>query len=125
MTARVLAAVVGVVVALAGAMKLVDRRRWLEDAARQRLWPWVAQVVPVVELALGAALIVLSPSPAVLGATTLLILVFTAFLLAQVAAGSQVPCACFGARSSRPPSMRDVARNIGLMALLFASAALS
>lgn len=125
MTAHLLAAVVGVVVALAGAMKLVDRRQWMDDAARQRLWPWVAHVVPVVELVLGAALIVLSPAPVVLGATTLLLLVFTAFLVAQVASGSQVPCACFGARSSRPPSMRDVARNIGLMALLFASAALS
>ena len=125
MIAHLLAAVVGAVVAVAGAMKLVDRARWLEDAARQHVWRWVAHAVPIVELVLGAALIVVSPSPWVLGATTLLLLIFTAFLVAQIASGSQVPCACFGARSRRAPSMRDVGRNIALMALLFAAAALA
>jgi hypothetical protein len=46
-------------------------------------------------------------------------------LLMQVLTKSQVPCACFGANVNRPPSRRDVMRNLALIALLFTSAAFS
>lgn len=125
MIAHLLAACVGVVIAVAGAMKLVNREQWYLDARRQHLWPWVAHVLPGVELCIGALLIALSPSVLVLGMATLLLLIFTAFLVGQIATKSQVPCACFGSRSQRPPSLRDVGRNVGLMTVLFISAALS
>jgi len=125
MIARLCAAAVGVLIALAGAAKVTDYKQWKRDARAQNVWPVVAVVLPPIELLLGALLIVLAPSPEVLGAATLLLLVFTAFLLAQIASKSVVPCACFGSKSKRPPSMRDVARNLGMMALLFVAAALS
>jgi hypothetical protein len=125
MIARLCAAAVGVLIALAGAAKVTDYNQWKRDARAQNVWPIVAVVLPPLELLLGALLIVMSPTPEVLGMATLLLLVFTAFLLAQIATKSVIPCACFGSKSKRPPSMRDVARNLAMMALLFVAAVLS
>jgi hypothetical protein len=68
---------------------------------------------------------VLKPSALALGLATLLLVVFTSFLALQVITKSQVPCACFGAHVNRPPSWRDVLRNLGLIALMFIAAAFS
>lgn len=124
-TARVCAAVVGATLALAGAGKFTSWNQWLLNARRQHLWKIVAISLPAIELLLGAALFVLKPSPIVLGLATLLLVVFTSFLAMQVLTKSQVPCACFGANVNRPPSWRDVMRNLGLIALMFTAAALS
>jgi uncharacterized membrane protein len=124
MFARVLAAVVGAVILFAGATKATDFQQWKADARSQGLWPIVAYVLPGIELLLGALLIVLAPTPVVFGAATLLLLIFTAYLLVLVASGSTVPCACFGARFSKAPSWRDVLRNVLLMGALFVAAAL-
>lgn len=123
--ARVCAAVVGATLALAGAGKFTSWNQWLSNARRQHLWKIVAISLPLIELVLGAALFVLKPTPIVLGLATLLLVVFTLFLAMQVITKSQVPCACFGAHVNRPPSWRDVVRNLGLIALIFAAAALS
>jgi hypothetical protein len=119
-----MAASVGAAFAWAGANKVTDMRSWHAAARAQALPRPVATVVPVVEVLLGSALVVMRPVPATLGAATVLLLVFTAFLAVQVAAGSTVPCACFGVRAARPPSGRDVARNLLMIAALVASAAL-
>ncbi len=124
-TARVCAAVVGATLALAGAGKFTSWNQWLSNARRQHLWKIVAISLPAIELLLGAALFVLKPTPIVLGLATLLLVVFTSFLAMQVLTKSQVPCACFGANVNRPPSWRDVMRNLGLIALMFTSAAFS
>ena len=124
-TARVCAAAVGATLALAGAGKFTSWNQWLSNARRQHLWEVVAISLPAIELVLGAALLVLKPAPIVLGLATLLLVVFTSFLAMQVLTKSQVPCACFGAHVDRPPSWRDVARNLGLIALMFAAAAFS
>lgn len=124
MISRICAAVVGALIAVAGATKVTDYKHWLADAKAQHVWPIVAKLLPPTELLLGALLVVLAPNPTVLGAATLLLLIFTAFLAAQIASKSSVPCACFGSKSKRPPSGRDVLRNIAMMALLFIAAAL-
>lgn len=122
--ARVLAAVVGAVVAFAGANKVTDTESWRAAVRAQKLPRTVAIVVPPAELLLGVCLVVLPVNALVLGLTTLLLLVFTVFLAVQVAGGSSVPCACFGARVARAPRGIDVLRNIAMMAALFAAAAL-
>ena len=124
-TARVCAAAVGATLALAGAGKVTSWSQWRTNARQQHLWTIVAISLPVLELVLGAALLVLKPAAIVLGLATLLLVVFTSFLALQVTTKSQVPCACFGAHVNRPPSWRDVARNFGLIALMFAAAAFS
>ena len=123
--ARVCAAFVGATFALAGAGKVMSWSQWLANARRQHLWKTVAVTLPVLELVLGAALVVLKPTPTILGLATLLLVVFTSFLAMQVLTKSQVPCACFGAHVNGPPSWRDVMRNLALIALLFTSAAFS
>jgi hypothetical protein len=123
--ARVCAAIVGATLALAGAGKFTSWNQWFSNARRQHLWKIVAISLPAIELLLGAALFVLKPTPIVLGLATLLLVVFTSFLAMQVLTKSQVPCACFGANVNRPPSWRDVMRNLALIALLFTSAAFS
>lgn len=125
MVSRLLAAVVGAVLAVAGATKLLDFRGWMRDARAQAVWPAVAVAVPPFELLIGAALVALDPAPVSLGAATALLLVFTAFLVASVASGSTAPCACFGSVRRRPPSWRDVLRNCVLLVALFVSAAVA
>ncbi len=122
---RICAALVGAVLALAGASKVTSWNQWRANARRQHLWNAVAIALPVLELILGAALVVLKPSALALGLATLLLVVFTSFLALQVITKSQVPCACFGAHVNRPPSWRDVLRNLGLIALMFIAAAFS
>ena len=124
-TARICAALVGATLALAGAGKFTSWNQLLSNARRQHLWKVVAISLPAIELVLGAALLVLKPAATVLGLATLLLVVFTSFLALQVMTKSQVPCACFGAHVNRPPSWRDVMRNLGLIALMFTAAALS
>ncbi|MEY4365542.1 MAG: hypothetical protein RLZZ305_886 [Actinomycetota bacterium] len=123
--ARILAALVGAAVAWAGAQKLTAMDTWFAAARAQSLPRVVALVVPPVELLLGAALAVLEPAPVTLGSVTALLLVFTVFLVVQVSAGSTVPCACFGTRTSHPPSGRDIARNVLMIAALVIAAALN
>lgn len=123
--ARICAAIVGATLAYAGANKVTAMSRWREDAKKQNVPALIANVLPIAELVLGAALVVLAPQPTVLGLATLLLLIFTVYLSAQVMGKSQVPCACFGARVVRAPSWRDVLRNLALIALLAMSAVFS
>lgn len=125
MTARVLAGLVGAVLAYAGAAKLVSWSAWRSGVAMGSMSVPVRVGVPAAELILGAWLVVFEPSPLPLGLATLLLVVFTVYLSARVLSGSRAPCACFGATVSRPPAWRDVARNLLLVAALFAAAALS
>ena len=122
---RICAALVGAVLALAGASKVTRWNQWRANARRQHLWTAVAIALPVLELILGAALVVLKPSALALGLATLLLVVLTSFLALQVTTKSQIPCACFGAHVNRPPSWRDVLRNLGLIALMFTAASFS
>lgn len=124
-TARICAAIVGAVLALAGANKITSWSQWRASARQQHLWTVVAVAVPGLELILGAALLVLRPAAVVLGIATLLLVVFTSFLALQVTTKSQVPCACFGTHVNRPPSWRDVLRNLALIMLMFVAAAFS
>jgi uncharacterized membrane protein YphA (DoxX/SURF4 family) len=123
--ARVLAAAVGAVVAYAGANKVTDRASWRAAVTAQGLPDAFAHLVPPVELVLGVCLVVLPVNPTVLGLTTLLLLVFTVFLVVQIAGKSTVPCACFGVRTARPPRGVDVIRNLVLMAALCGAAVLA
>lgn len=125
MTSRVLAGVVGMVLAYAGAAKVVSWSSWRSRVPTARMRTPVSVAVPSTELLLGGWLVGFDPSPLSLGLATLLLVVFTVYLSARVLSGSQAPCACFGATGSRPPAWRDVARNVAMIAALFAAAAVS
>lgn len=121
---RLLAAVVGALVAFAGANKLTDRPAWRAAARAQGVPAPVAAILPAVELLLGVCLVVLPLNALALGATTALLVIFTVFLCVQVATRSTVPCACFGARSATPPQWRDVVRNLAMIGALVLAAAI-
>ena len=119
---RVLAAIVGVVFAVAGAQKILDWDQWISDARAQGVKKSLAACIPATELILGVLLTVFGLSSVVLGISTALLMVFTVFLAVSILSGSQQPCACFGSRVRRPPSAIDLARNVVLMSLLVAAA---
>lgn len=74
-----------------------------------------ARVVPLVEIALGVVLVVV---PRIGGVASLVTLaVFTAFLGERLRKGVSAPCNCFGARSSRPLSQREIVRNVSFLLL--------
>ena len=125
MIARLLAGLVGALLALAGARKATDWSAWMSAARAQSVWKPVAVALPALELVLGACMVVLPVSAPVMGAVTLLLVVFTVFLVVQVATGSMVPCACFGSHVPRPPSWIDILRNLAMVAALVVAAALA
>lgn len=123
MIAWLLTALVGVVFLFAGVQKLMSWSAWRIDARAQGVPPHVVAVVPLIEVVLGVALIVLQPTAVVLGFALTVLASFTVHLVVRVRRGDKVPCGCFGSTRRVPPSWRDVWRNCVLMACLLLSLA--
>jgi len=111
------AVLVGVAFLAAGVFKLADGPAWPKQAADMGVGRPLAMIVPWVELAVGAALVVqlVRPWPAVVALAILV--VFTLVIARRLLDGSRPPCACFGSRSNRPLGAVHVVRNVALMAL--------
>ncbi len=114
-TLSLLALVLAAVFVAAAVAKFRDRAGTTDTMASFRLpLPGVmAVVVPIIELAI-AAVLVISPSAGALAGVTLLVF-FTTFLLLQLRLGVTTPCRCFGSTSQHPLSYADVTRNLGLI----------
>lgn len=109
--------VLGAVLCVAGAMKVADLGRWRSDSAALGV-PWAAALpVPVVELTVGALLIVGIGWPIVPVLAALLLVVFSTVVIRELRHGRQPRCACFGTWSSKPLSGRTLIRNAGLIGL--------
>lgn len=110
------AAAVGATLLVSGASKLAARD-WPAQAAALGVGRRLASVVPGVELALGAALVVgLARRAAALAAVALLC-AFTALLAVRLIQGVRPVCACFGRLSRRPIGWTTLARNVVLIGL--------
>jgi len=81
---------------------------------------FLARLVPHLEVAAGAALVIVPRVGAVVAA--ILLVAFTAVVAVAVRRGVDAGCACFGAPTSRPVSATELARNAGLLALAAAAA---
>ncbi len=105
------------VFAFSGAAKLVAREAFGRSLAAFRLPRWLTTFVPVLELAMGAVLIVglHRPWPAAVAAA--LVVVFSAAIVRSLLAGVRAPCLCFGARSGEEVSAWTIVRNGWLLAL--------
>ena len=120
------AAVVGAIFIFSSTQKLIDRRGWIDQAARLGIGRPLAVVVPILEGIVGVILVVqLWPTVALIVSLAMLVS-FTVLIASLLARGLRPPCACFGAGKTRPISWRTVARNvvfiaINLVALLGAS----
>lgn len=117
----VAAIVVGVTVAMAGALKLVNRR-WRAEAIAVGTPRWVAPLVPPVELVLGVLLVVRVARPVVGLLAMLLLTAFTIFLLVKWEERRGEPCNCFGVLSKRPVSAWTIVRNLALIGLALVAA---
>lgn len=112
---------VACVLIASGALKFPQRARTLQSfaafgvpAALRK--PWTAVALPVGEIILGAALLLLS-GPAYLVAAALSVLLMAAYLVVvarSVAKRQAVDCNCFGALSTEPVSQVTIWRNAGL-----------
>lgn len=118
----VAAVLLGAAFVVAGAAKLASSRAWPEMAAQMGSPAIVTRALPVVEIVLGALLVV-SIGRRVLALVAFAILVvFTVQILRQLRRGHHPMCACFGAWSAKPLGATHVARNLALMALALVAA---
>jgi uncharacterized membrane protein YphA (DoxX/SURF4 family) len=109
--------VVGVVFLVAGASKIAAGAEWPVQARGLGAPAVTIPLVPWVEIAIGAVLVVqVARQPAALAATAMLV-VFTVLIVVQLAQGRRPPCACFGAWSAKPLGAGHVVRNVALIAL--------
>jgi uncharacterized membrane protein YphA (DoxX/SURF4 family) len=109
--------VLGVVLLASGALKLAVGPRWTVQATAMGAPAVAVPAVPWIELALGALLVAGVARPAVALAAAALLGVFTVVLVVRLLEGRRVPCACFGARSTKPIGIGSVVRNLVLIAL--------
>ncbi len=109
--------VLGVVVLVAGASKIAAGPEWPVQARGLGAPAITIPLVPWIEIAIGAVLVVQIARPAAAAAAIALLAVFTALIVMQLAQGRRPPCACFGAWSAKPLGAGHVARNAALIAL--------
>src|SRR6202042_2160775 len=115
---RVLLAAVFVV---AGAAKLADlegsRRAVREFGVPERFAGLLGVLLPVGELAVGAALLITPAARFGAVGAGVLLLAFIAAIGAALAAGREPDCHCFGQVHSAPAGPRTLARNLVLLGL--------
>ncbi len=109
--------VLGALFLLAGASKVALGDAWVAQAGELGTPRWIATVVPWVELVVGALLVSQVAPVAVAVAAIVLLVAFTALIVAQLARGRRPPCACFGTWSARPIGPRHVLRNAAMVGL--------
>lgn len=114
---------VGAVFVVAGASKLASGPAWRANATALGAPGWSIPLVPWVELAVGALLVVqvAPPWPAVVAVA--LLLAFSALIALRLRAGEHPVCACFGQWSASELGPRHLVRN-GVLIAVAAIAAL-
>jgi hypothetical protein len=121
--ALVAAVLLGGAMVVAGAAKVAAREAWPVQAREMGAPQWVIPILPWVELAIGATLIVAAGDVRRLAATAaaLLLMVFSVQIAALLRRGQRPVCACFGSWSARPLGVRHLSRNLGLILLALVS----
>ena len=109
--------IVGIAFVVAGGSKIAAGQSWPSQARGLGAPAWTIPLVPWIEIAVGALLIVQIAAPWPALAALVLLLVFTALIVNALAHGRRPPCACFGAWSAKPIGPGHLARNAVLIAL--------
>ncbi len=115
--ASLAAILLGVVLLLSGALKVVGPPVWKAQAAELGVPRPVAVTVPLVELVLGVLLVLGVGRRAAAGLAVLLLAGFTVFVVRLLRRGQRAPCACFGALSRSELGWSAVVRNLVLIGL--------
>ena len=116
------ALVLGVVLLASGALKVAGWGVWRAQADELSVPRWAAAAVPVLELVLGALLVVNLGRPVTAVLAAVLLTAFTALLVRLLLDGRRPPCNCFGSLSRRPIGWGSVVRNLVLLALAVVAA---
>lgn len=107
----------GLVFLVSGGSKIAAGPAWPHEAREMGAPAIVVPVLPWLEIALGAVL-VMQVAPLAAGIAALAVLVvFTALITRRLAEGRHPPCACFGSWSSKPLGRRHVVRNVAFSVL--------
>lgn len=120
--AAVAAVLVGIAFLVAGGSKLAAREQWAVQARDLGAPAIVVPVLPWIELAIGAALVVQFQRPVVAIVAIGLLAAFTALIAVRLAQGRRPACACFGAWSASPIGAGHLVRNGALLALAVVAA---
>lgn len=120
----VCAVLLAAVFLLAAVTKLASPASWRAQAAAMRVPAAVAAVVPFVEAALGALLLVQWQRHLVAWMAAAVLASFTVLLALRLAQGERPACACFGSWSATPISPATLLRNVAFIALAVAAALL-
>lgn len=113
--AVVAACIVGLVFVVAAVLKFADRTAWRTQSSALGVPHSVADVVPVVELSVGSALLAQLARPVTAAIAGAVVLAFTMVVLHHMRGDARPPCACFGRRHATPIGWRDVVRNVVLL----------
>lgn len=113
--------VLALVFMIAGVTKLLDvggtRRMMVDFGLPMRFSPLLAVAIPATEVVLAIALWVPATARVGSGGASLLILLFTAAIAANLLRGHAPTCRCFGQLQSKPAGWGTVTRN-GVLAVL-------
>ncbi len=115
--AAIASIIVGAAFLLAGFLKRREGPAWPRQAAELGVPRPIAVVVPWLELVVGALSVVPLFLPWSAAAAIVMLVAFTVVIVRRLLDGTRPPCACFGSRSNRPLSGRDVVRNLVLLVL--------
>ena len=115
--ATVAAVVLGLAFLLAGGSKLAAGRAWPQQARELGAPAFVVPLLPWLEVAIGAALVVQLAEPVPAIAALVLLVAFSVLIALRLAQGRRPVCACFGAWSATPIGPRHLIRNGALIAV--------
>ncbi len=118
------ATIVAAVFLLAGVLKLARPSEWRAQASGLGVPKVVSNVVPPVEIVLGAVMLVQWQRHTLAWIAFGLLAGLTALLGLRLAQGQRPPCACFGSLSSRPIGVSHLARNGVFMCIAVLAATL-
>lgn len=120
----VAAVVTGLVFLVAAITKLAAPAAWRAQASDLGVPLTVSSMVPYVEAALGALLLVQFQRHVVAWCAVGVLAAFTVLLVVRLAQGRRPPCACFGSLTPKPIGAASVARNMVFIAVAVVAATL-
>ena len=119
--ALVASVVLGIAFVVAGGSKIAAGPSWPDQARGLGAPTWVIPVLPWIEIAVGAMLIVQFGAPWPSLAALAMLIAFTVLIAITLRQGRRPPCACFGAWSAKPIGVGHLVRNGALMVLALLS----
>jgi uncharacterized membrane protein YphA (DoxX/SURF4 family) len=111
----------GLVFLVSGSSKVAAGPAWPEQARGLGAPEAVVPVLPWVEIALGAVLVMQLGEPIAVVIAFVLLAAFTGLIVRRLMEGQHPACACFGAWSTKPLGAGHVVRNVGFMVLAVVS----